>query len=327
MLICCGNCRKRLNVEDGLAGEVGLCPACKTIIRIPKPDGAATTNQPPPEALPIPEDELRALRLVADSGSADGRPPVGAVGPTDLSNVPTDEQGYVLAVPVEDEPPAASEIPGQGVSIPRPTDGEADQGYGLADEPSAPAGAAAAPPDPGQGLSDRPDNVLGALDGKEDTIPFAPAGAGGVTTGQPTDAQADEKVITRCPGCNGLLAIESQYAGKMRTCPKCQTEIQVPLTSTVVGQPPSGAPESFPPVPSALAEDLAPDVDLEDYVAQPVAIPSRGVASYWLVLAFLVGATIGFVVGWMLSGTYNRPAPRELDGTPPAEVTSAEPGV
>ncbi len=330
MLIICGGCRKKLNVEDTLAGELGRCPSCNSVIKIPPSDAAASvgTDEPPPVAVvtPDPEIELQSQAAQGQAG-ADGLAGTGA--PSDTAPQPigsegirTDEQGFVLAVPVEDQdelgvPEPPTSIPGQGISIPRPGDSGDGGAYDLAgeDEPPAPAPESVERPQAGVGgLTAGLDEILDRLDAQQDQA--GPAGA---------QAPSTEKIITRCPGCGARLAIEAQYAGGMRTCPKCATEIQVPLESTVI--PPHAAVPGAPTargvsqaVPSSLAEDLSPDVDLDSYIAEPEIGRARVVASYWLVVVFLVGLTIGFAVGWLLAGSSSRTGPSAPEPSPPAEV-------
>lgn len=283
-MIRCGSCTRKLQVEDKLAGELGACPACKAVIKMPTADEVAGCGpgDPPLEARAIPRQELE--RMLPGATIIVEDEPAAATRQTQLpthAGVETDEEGYVLAVPVEDDQPGPSATAGAG---------DDDLGYGLAGEPALPA----AP------TSQLPHG------------PVAPSG----------------KIITRCPGCGSRLAIEAQYAGKMRTCPGCGTDMIVPLGSTVAAPDTSGPARSAPTaapgraVPNASAETLASDIDLESYIAEPVVASGRAIASYWVVLAFLVGATVGFVVGWMLSGTYAKPVKPTLQ-PPPAEVNQA----
>jgi len=321
-----------LNVEDTLAGELGRCPSCDSVIKIPPADAASIgPDEPPPVAVVTPDPELE-FQFQASQGQADADRPSAAGASSDSPPQPigsegiqTDEQGFVLAVPVEDQdelagPDSPTPTPGQGVSIPRPADSGEGVAYDLLgeDEPPAPAPESAATPDAGAGvLPAGLDEILDRLDVQQ--------GEAGPTGAQ---APSSEKIITRCPGCGARLAIEAQYAGGMRTCPKCATEIQVPLESTVI--PPHAAAPGAPTargvsqaVPSSLAEDLSSDVDLDSYVTEPEIGRARVVASYWLVVVFLVGLTIGFAVGWILAGSSSGHGPAAPEPSPPAEVGEA----
>lgn len=39
----------------------------------------------------------------------------------------------------------------------------------------------------------------------------------------------NDRITTQCPECNAKLAVGSQHAGKKLKCPKCHTEVIVPL--------------------------------------------------------------------------------------------------
>ena len=110
MLITCGGCRKRLNVEDTLAGELGRCPSCNSVIKIPPAYAASVgPDEPPPVAVVTPDPEFE-LQSQASGGQADADRPSAAGAPSDIPPQPigsegiqTDEQGFVLAIPVEDQ--------------------------------------------------------------------------------------------------------------------------------------------------------------------------------------------------------------------------------
>lgn len=338
MLIACGGCRKKLDVDEKVAGELARCPACNAVIKIPKAEEAAgrAPGEPPPIAAVLPDPEIETLTAAADQSDGGSLAP-DLTAPTaeqarSLEGVETDDNGYVLAVPVSEDdavqaPQGPTEIPGDGVGIERPKGGEQDLEYSLAQEEEPPArqpDSSAEPVPAGGDRADSLEDVLDRLDAEEthDTgaSPIAPAGGPTVP---------DDKIVTRCPGCKGLLAIEAQFAGKTRTCPKCATEVRVPLKSTVVvpeaaSAPPSPAPDAYQTPPSALAEDLAEEVDLKTYVVEPGAGSGRVVASYWVILAFVVGATVGFAIGWVLWGMNPRPSPPAIDRSPPAEVDQTQ---
>jgi hypothetical protein len=334
MLITCGGCRKKLDVEERLAGQRGRCPACNAVIKIPTV--AESSDRAPGSPLPVamlesaPELLSAARDDRAEPGShhpPDGAEPSGADKLSGLDAIQTDEEGFVIAVPVEQDEVErlATETPGKGVEVARPT-GDLEE-YALSDDPSPPTTTfrtQSTPPRSGakspDELSESLDQVFDDFDDDEDEpTPPAPAAA--------DHGVSSDKIITRCPGCKGLLAIEAQFAGKMRTCPKCATEIDVPLTYTVVlpsakrAQRIAGGSGTLRQVPSALTEDLSPDVDLADYVSG--AGSGAGVAGYWVALAFVIGATVGFAVGWMLAGYYNRPGPPAVGSPPAGQVDSA----
>ncbi len=317
MLIRCGGCNRKLQVEDKLAGQFGACPACKNVIKMPRVEDVANQKpgDPPLAAEAIPQDELErmlpgATIVVDEPAASEPGTPGGGAEASDA--VETDEDGYVLAVPVEEnEAGSLTEIPEQGVGI-QPPAGSDEGGYALAGDEE---GGASSAPSGGKGddLTDGLDEVFWE------------------TERQQAASGAEEKIVTRCPGCKGLLAIESQYAGKMRTCPKCATEVQVPLESDVVipeakEPPPAGATEGYITPPSALAEDLSSDVDIEDYVVGGSSSGSRGVAPHWVVSAFVVGALVGFAVGWIVSGMRARPGLPAVDQGLPAGFEPAPPG-
>ncbi len=307
MLITCGNCRKKLGVDDGLADQFGQCPVCGVALKMPSLEQASNVpeGEPPPTARVIPEDELKSMGFTLEKSPEEQAASYTEAGEASQTKPPpdgveTDEEGYVLAIPVEEERPGEPAASGQGEG---PSD--EDREYALADEPTG-------PPDDA-GFSKSLDQMLGRLDSDD--------ASRGAKTGKSSDAaQPVDKIILRCPGCKGLLAIEAQFAGQMRTCPKCATEIDVPHESTVVlpdgaARTSGGVSAHWEPPPSALAEDLSDDVDLESYIAEPVT-ESVGVASYWVILAFVVGATVGFTVGWLLAGYYSRPGPPDIEPAP-----------
>ncbi len=338
MLVTCGGCHKKLNIEDHLGGQLGRCPACDSVIQLPTADQTAgrLPDDPLPEAPVVPDPELLSLAPADQTGEGKPAPPPARTPPTGTTGIPTDQEGFVLAVPVEEDDAgqAPGAIPGQGTVVARPGEGAGDAGYALRDEeqsPAPPVPTSTSGVVPESDLATSLDEVLGQLDSDQGAgappspVPSGRAGAAGGPQAAPAD-----KIITRCPGCGGLLGIEAQYAGGMRTCPKCTTEIQVPLQSTVL-LPEAGAPQraagpggAFPVVPDADAADLSPEVDMDAYVAEPVVISTRAVGSYWIVLAFLVGATIGFVAGWILEGYYTRPAPPAVEPSPPVQVDQPE---
>ncbi|MBN1344617.1 MAG: hypothetical protein JXQ73_18140 [Phycisphaerae bacterium] len=320
MLISCGGCHKKLNVDDKLVGMVGRCPVCDVVLKMPTQEqiDGRRPGDPPSEAVAIPEaDGIRMLEAASRQG-AGGAAPASEGETTDTGQFDTDEDGYVLAVPVEDDEDLdasdTKEILGQGYGIERADDpGE----YGLADDDEVVAGSSKASKedahDPSQGMDE-------VFTGFGDEAAAGPTG--------PSAKPSGEKILTRCPGCKGLLGIDAEYAGKMRTCPKCMTEIQVPLQSTIVApearaSTSAGAAMMNEVVPSALAENLSPEVDLEDYVVGGGG-SSRVVASYWVILAFVVGATIGFAVGWILSGARSRPGPPKAGPAPTDVIEQAE---
>lgn len=311
MLIRCGGCKRKLEVEDKLAGELGACPACKSVIKMPTVDEVThqKPGDPPLAARAIPKEELErmlpnAMVVVEDGGGSSG----GSNGAAN-AEIETDEDGFVLAVPVEDDDEASlTEIPGQGVGIKPPSD-EEDAGYALAGEDESLA-ASSSQAETGEDLSDGLDEILSELDQ------------------QRAEDSPDEKIVTRCPGCKGLLAIESQYAGKMRTCPKCATEIHVPLESDVAipqaKEPsPDAEADAYSPPPSALAENLAGDVDIEDYVVGGSSGGSTGIAAHWVLAAFVVGVLVGFAAGWIVSGMRSQPGPPAVEPGLPAELQPA----
>jgi len=206
-----------------------------------------------------------------------------------LKGVPTDEHGYVLAIPVDEE------------NLPKsaPTGEEGDLGYPLKDEVKATEGSAPSTP---------------------------------VAVGQQGDLSAGlnripEKIITRCPGCGGRLAIEAQYAGKMRTCPGCGAEVRVPLRSTekLSGVAVEGTGAIPPRKTRASAiptgDELPAEVDLESYGPMALASARGGVSGFWVAIALVIGLVIGFAAG-MVAGKLMFTPIEPASGPPP--TTQAE---
>ncbi len=313
MLTICGGCRKKLTIQDNLAGQLGRCPACNAVIKIPKIEDVA--NRAPDSPLPI--AIVTTDPFLQQGGSSAGPAeydlaPTATPKPSLPEGVQTDEQGYVLAIPVEDEPnlPSATFGPDSGPAKP-----EEDFGYGLKDEESkAPSigGSTRTGTTRSNGLTTSEGDIFSATGSARDTAPSAAASPSlGGPSGSMGVSHVDlaSKIITRCPGCGGRLAIEAQYAGKMRTCPGCATEIHVPMRSTE--SPPSFAtPGSGPrtprhagPTPQGGDGEFSPEVDLESYTAEPIVSQARGVSSFWIPVVLVIGLVVGFALG-ILTGKY-----------------------
>jgi len=254
MITICGGCRKKLKIEDALAGQLGRCPACNAVIKIPSVDEAEMrlADEPPPIA-EVTTDPF------PDSGGVFAPTPGGA--PSVPGGIQTDEQGFVLAIPVEDEEPAPAEASGS------------------------------------QDKAGSDTSILGlTLERDKDHEP---------SPGADKSLPSGEKIITRCSGCGGRLAIEAQFAGKMRTCPGCSTEIRVPLHSDFQPTPPrsgsSGVARTF--TGGEVDAESLPEVDFDSYAAGTPVGASGGVAAFWVPIALVVGLVVGFAVG-VLTGKY-----------------------
>jgi hypothetical protein len=227
----------------------------------------------------------------------------------------------VLAIPVEEE--GAAQLPAsspglaggsaRGSSVGAADAEGGDLGYALADdkESSAAARSASKSADPAAhqtDLSESLDHILDRFKTSE-TAASGPAQVGALASDRPSLSTGvsrgapEEKIITRCPGCGGRLAIEVQYAGKMRTCPGCGAEIQVPLQSTVASPAVLLAPSSGgrtgggQTAAPAGGEEFSPEVDLESLTGEPSTAEPRGVAGFWVAIALVVGLVIGFAAG------------------------------
>jgi hypothetical protein len=362
MLIVCGGCRKKLNVENNLSGQLGRCPACNSVIKIPSVQEVLSRlpGEPPPVAAVAPDPELTSggagpqlgpsSAQMTPAGASTHSPAPGEDSSTAEASsrgIQTDEQGFVLAIPVEDEvtgQPAVSS-PGlpvgsaRGSSVGEADRGGGDLGYALADEQGPPMSmrSGGAPADSAThqtDLSESLDHILDRLKASETPAPAQtgmptsdrPSLSTGVSRGAP-----EEKIITRCPGCGGRLAIEAQYAGKMRTCPGCATEIQVPVQSTVASPAMFRAPSSTgrkgagrTSAPTA-EEEFSPEVDLESLTGEPSMAGSRGVAGFWVAVALIVGLAVGFAAG-ILTGKFLSKSARGTAEPAPVQLESDRQG-
>lgn len=65
----CPKCRKRLRVDEGLAGRQGRCPACRQTITIPLPSEAlkpaGTPKEPEDDEMPLPTEVLLSPQVQA----------------------------------------------------------------------------------------------------------------------------------------------------------------------------------------------------------------------------------------------------------------------
>ncbi len=279
----CPHCRARLNVPDEYGGQKADCPKCEKALLVP-----------PAEDIPM------GIRDEAD-GQADGKPPISLevtpVGPD--GPAPTAAAAPTPSSTPAPTPEATDEEPTFGLKDDHTDDTPAQQ-PGTTTRPSklkvpelkeksyevpklrgggtqppssqSPLSTPAPTPAPTQAPDQGDDMPKTAFSSVDDNFEFKLAGDQGQAEQPPSPPPplpkqapaGDEKIAFKCSSCGVVIRVPAKLGGRKAKCPKCKTEIEIPLPPSVLtpadapGAPAAQQPASAPGEYKLTEGDAAP---------------------------------------------------------------------